>query len=236
MDKRTNANQPKATRASQLAESLKAAILTGTLVPGQKLALDRLREAQGVSLSPLREAVSRLVPTGLVQMEDQRGYRVSPVSPENLREILVLRRVLETSALAESLRNGDVEWESAVMGSAHRAKRTASDHDAPQPQALAEAHRDLHMALIARCGMPMLTALCGRHLDLFARYVTLFAPGHRTAPAQVETLGALARAAVARDTATAIHLLTRHIDSSGAAIAAGMAASPSTPEPTESAR
>jgi len=57
-----------------------AAILRGDLKPGAKINLDRLRQDFAVSISPLREAVSRLVPDGLVEFEDQRGYRVAPVS------------------------------------------------------------------------------------------------------------------------------------------------------------
>ena len=77
----------KNTIASQLVERLREAIVSGQIEAGTKINLDRARESFGVSLSPLREALARLIPDGLVIFEDNRGYRVAPVSLANLREI-----------------------------------------------------------------------------------------------------------------------------------------------------
>src|SRR5207237_17372 len=60
------------TLSSSIAGTLRAAISNCELIPGSKLRLDELRMMFGVSLSPLREALSRLSAEGFVVTEDQR--------------------------------------------------------------------------------------------------------------------------------------------------------------------
>ena len=92
----------KNTIASQLVSRLREAIISGQLEAGSKINLDRAKQSFNVSLSPLREALARLISDGLVEFEDNRGYRVSPVSLSNLEEITSLREEFETYALRES--------------------------------------------------------------------------------------------------------------------------------------
>src|SRR3954447_6915432 len=90
---------------------IRADIVFGKLNPGEKLKLDRLREDYGASVGTLRELLSRLVSEGLVIAEGQRGFEVAPISAENLREIAGLRLLLESHALKQSFRSGDMDWE-----------------------------------------------------------------------------------------------------------------------------
>lgn len=85
MNQAGNADGRKPTLAGRVPLELRRAILNGQLQPGEKINLDRMREDFDVSVSPIREAVSRLVADGLVEFEDQRGFRVAPISLENLR-------------------------------------------------------------------------------------------------------------------------------------------------------
>jgi DNA-binding GntR family transcriptional regulator len=62
----------------------------------------------------VREALSRLVADGLVQASDQRGFRVSPVSPADLRDVTQTRIDIEGLALRRSIERGDQEWLSSV--------------------------------------------------------------------------------------------------------------------------
>ena len=80
MDLTLTAEQTGQTLSTSIASTLRAAISNGELEPGRKLRLDDLRATFGVSLSPLREALSRLSAEGFVVMEDQRGYSVAPIS------------------------------------------------------------------------------------------------------------------------------------------------------------
>jgi GntR family carbon starvation induced transcriptional regulator len=210
----------KATRASRVAERLREAILTGALKPGAKVNLDQMREAFGVSLSPLREAIARLVPTGLVEFEDQRGYRIAPLSRENLAEVTRLRADLESLALGYACDSAGLDWEGAVLGALHRLGRTERDPARPETlEAWEAAHTEFHVALIGGCGMPMLIDFC-RTLhtlnDRYRRVLLAHHPGDRDVAAEHE---AIAGAAVARDGPKAAALLRAHIERTGTRLA-----------------
>jgi len=168
----------------------------------------------------IREAISRLVSIGLVQMEDQRGYRIAPVSVENLREVVALRATLETQALKESILYADLEWESAVLGGLHRLNRAPPDREDSTPnQAWEEAHLNFHSALIANCRMPMLLELCRTLFDLNARYMHIFDRDGFSDRDDGAEHGAIANAAVARDVEKSIALLGAHIERTGNVLA-----------------
>ena len=169
------------------------------MAPGSKINLDRLRTSYDISLSPLREALSRLVADGLVELEDLRGYRVAPVSTSNLAEVTRLRVEFESLALQHSIEQGDLEWESDVMRSLYRLNRIERNPAGPESlEAWEEAHNDYHRQLIQGCGMPLLLRFCSVLHNLNDRYRRLFLatnPGDRDVRSEHI---AIAEAAVAR--------------------------------------
>jgi GntR family carbon starvation induced transcriptional regulator len=203
---------PGATLASILAGGIRETILRGEHPPGSKLRLDELREAYGVSLSPLREALSRLAAEGLVIAQDQRGYRVAPVSPENLEEVTRLRVVLEGMALQESIRLGDEHWEAEVIAAFHRLTRL--EQRSPKRERIPEweaRHRDFHFALLAACGMPLLLQFCRTLHDFSDRYRRVFlARNPLDRDVHAEHL-ALLQAAIERKQRKAVELLEQHV-------------------------
>jgi DNA-binding GntR family transcriptional regulator len=206
----------KPTRASNVSIALKRAILEGRLGPGEKVNLDRLRAEHGVSLSPMREAISRLVADWLVVFEDQRGYRIAPISADNLAEVTRMRADLEALALGHAIAAADLEWESRVMADLHRLTR------APAADCL-EVSMRLHATMTEGCGMPMLREVCARLADLHRRYGAIL--GHVPSAGEREALGAVVASAVARDAELAPAMLRRHIERLGAALGARLVAS-----------
>src|SRR5688572_19680166 len=83
------------TLASAIYARLRADILSCRLRPGEKLLIGPLGRRFNVSIASVREALSRLVADGLVVAEDQRGFRVSPVSLADLRDVTNTRIELE---------------------------------------------------------------------------------------------------------------------------------------------
>ena len=98
------------TLTSAVLERLRADILSTKLVPGQKLHIAGLAKQFSVSLTAVREALSRLVADGLVQASDQRGFRVSPVSSADLEDVTRTRIDIESLALRRSIERGDQAW------------------------------------------------------------------------------------------------------------------------------
>jgi len=205
---------------TQLTHSLRDELLDGTFRPGQQLRLNHLSQQFNVSLSPLREALSRLAAEGLVIAQDQRGYQVAPVSVRNHREITDLRTMLEPHALRISMQQGGEDWEVGVLAAHHRLqqveKRAASD-----AQALAEweaRHREFHMMLIGGGQMPVLAQFCEKLLAFSDRYRRIFLrerPLDRDIPDEHE---AIVRATLGRDEAHACALLAQHIGRTAANI------------------
>jgi DNA-binding GntR family transcriptional regulator len=80
-------------------EHLKAAILSGTLSPEERLTEEHLAEILGVSRTPVREALYKLESEGLIQPLETRGFIVSGDSREEVEELFDIRGILEGYAL-----------------------------------------------------------------------------------------------------------------------------------------
>jgi DNA-binding GntR family transcriptional regulator len=85
--------------ADEVADSLRNAIVRGTLASGQRLVEDELAAQLGVSRGPVREALARLSQEGLVVLERHRGATVAALSADEVDEIYSLRSALERLAV-----------------------------------------------------------------------------------------------------------------------------------------
>ena len=205
----------KSTMADRIEASLRADILYGRLAPGSRLNLDSLRGRLEVGLSPLREAVTRLVAEGLIEVAAQKGYTVTPISLANLNEVSALRIELEPYALRKSIENGGLDWEAEVMGALHRLNRT--DRIPDNPDSLAEweaANNAFHLALIRRCDMSLLLKMHHSLVSMNDRYRHIYLKAAGVQREVIEEHTAIAEAAVARQADKAAALLTGHIERS----------------------
>src|SRR6202790_460764 len=116
---------PAITRTSAIYERLRRDIIRGTLLPGEKLRIEALRTRYNVGGTPLREAMNRLSTEGLVTQSEQRGFRVTPVSADDLLELTRTRCLINEVALRESIARGGREWEESVLLAFHRSSRIA---------------------------------------------------------------------------------------------------------------
>lgn len=78
---------------------LRDAILSNQLSPGSRLSVPSIARQFGVSRSPVREAVQRLVQDGLASEEPHRGAVVTSLKPEELVSLYQVREVLEGLAV-----------------------------------------------------------------------------------------------------------------------------------------
>ena len=79
-------------------EVLRTWILDGTLAPGERIVESTIAKQLQVSRAPLREALWLLANIGLVQLKAHQGAFVARLSPQDIREILQVRELLETHA------------------------------------------------------------------------------------------------------------------------------------------
>lgn len=79
-------------------EHLLEALQSGSLMPGMRVHETALAEALGTSLTPVREALFRLVEQGVLEHRPRRGFYVSQFGESEIREIYTLRARLEAFA------------------------------------------------------------------------------------------------------------------------------------------
>ena len=157
---------------------VRADIVYGRLAPGQKLTLDRMRDAYGSAVSTLREIFNGLASEGLITAEGARGFEVASISPDNLREVAAMRQLLECDALRSSFEAGDVEWEGRVVAAHHKLasqeKRMAAG-DRSEEEILRRYDWEFHNALISACGSRVLLEMHAGIYDKYLRYLMLAA-------------------------------------------------------------
>lgn len=163
---------PKANKGSTLSLEVHARvredILSGRLEPGSRLKVAGLAAQNSVSPSVVREALTRLAEQGLVISEPQLGFRVQPLSTDDLRDLTRLRMDIDALALRGSLQNGDLEWEAQLVATHHKLARTPPFVEGDPTQVSLEwtvAHGAFHNALLAGCGSPRLIDLAATLRD-----------------------------------------------------------------------
>jgi DNA-binding GntR family transcriptional regulator len=146
--------QTKRTRGDHAYDRLRAEILSGRFGPGTRLKFGDLAAECDVSMSVLREALTRLALEGLVSNTPNVGYTVTEISAPRLRELTDARLELEGVVFGRSVRDGDLAWESAVVAAHHRMSVTPylTDGDpARVTDEWATAHAAFHRALLDGC-------------------------------------------------------------------------------------
>lgn len=191
---------------------IRADIIFGRLAPGERLRLDPLKKRYEVSVTTLREILSRLTSEGFVVAEGQKGFQVAPVSDEELHEIAALRILLECNALEQSFAAGDVDWEAGVLAAHHRL-HVMEDRMMAGETGVRETWKrydwEFHRALIAACGSRVLLETHGQIFDKYLRYQLLTLTFRGEAAARDHR--ALCDAALERNADLAKDILRRHI-------------------------
>ena len=189
---------------------LRTDIIDGTLSPDSKLRIEELREKYEISASPLREALNRLAGEGFVNVIGQRGFRVAPVSIEDLRDLSRMRILLECEALTESIANGDDEGESNIIHCHYRLGKTDSLNEADFEER-EKRNKEFHNALIAACTSPLLLRYRDTLYEQHKRYRFLFIMSHDESRDLQKEHEEIKEAALARDVKRACEATRKHI-------------------------
>lgn len=210
------------TVAGDITHRLRQDIVGCRLKPGEPLKFDALRLAFGASFTTLREALTSLVADGLVVAEEQRGFRVAPVTAADLADLTHARVLIEVDLLRRSIVEGGDDWEIAVISTLHRLRRieerlTGSLAEDPDWKI---AHRQFHEALVSAARSPTLQTIRSALFDRAERYRNLslmYRPPTRDKAGEHR---AIMQAAIARDADLAVSLIDRHIRSTSDNVAA----------------
>ncbi len=159
--------------AERTYRELRAAIVRCEYGPGERLRVDDISRKLEVSSSPVREALSRLSEQGFVRAVDNRGFRVAPLTIEDVKDLTRVRGLIESEALLDAIAHGDDAWEAGIVACGHSLalveQRLVGQHVALD-ESWSERHRAFHMAFYAACRSPLLLELVSELFDRAERY------------------------------------------------------------------
>lgn len=213
------------TLAEKAYQALRHDIIRGEHASGHPLRLADLSRRYEMGFSPLREALNRLQAERLVTAESLRGFRVAPMSYDELNDAVSLRIAIETQALRASIVNGDDAWASGIVSALYALKIQAGrTGDQADIWTLEARHHAFHRALLSACESPWSLDFFERLYAATERYripVLLASSAPTGRDVQAEH-GALAEAALDRDADLAVTLLERHYRSTIEALVEAM--------------
>ena len=205
-----------ATAADYVESRIRQDIVSGKLLPGQRLRLHDLRAMYGAGVGTLREALLRLEGDSLVESVSRRGFRVASVSVTDLIDIFESLKLIEVEALGRSMVNGDDQWEANILASHHRMIRLENREASTDLAASAgweQHHIAFHQALIAASGSPLMLKFCNNLRQLALRYRMLLGAPPVQHPQLTVHHAPLVHAAMDRQIDKASAILTEHFNS-----------------------
>ncbi|MDD2545311.1 MAG: GntR family transcriptional regulator [Burkholderiaceae bacterium] len=161
------------TLIEQTYAALRADIVEGRLAPGEKLRVEHLRKDYQVSAGTLREAITRLASDALVTTEGQRGFRVTPITLEELEDLTRLRVQIEIEALRQSIRHGGAAWRTALRQSYEALSAVEQPIQAAQRRQWEVLNMRFHEALLHGHPSPWthrILRMLSRHSERYRRY------------------------------------------------------------------
>jgi len=147
--------------------TLRQAILTGDLKPGERLMEIHLANRLGVSRTPIREAIRKLELEGLVIMIPRRGAEVAQITEKSLKDVLEVRRALD--ALCAELacdRISEEELENLKKACEDFEKATATK----DAKVIAKADVALHDIIVKATNNQRLVTLVNNLSEQMYRY------------------------------------------------------------------
>lgn len=206
-------------------ERLRGDVIAGVFPAGSRLRLEDLRERYGVSFAPIRDALARMAMRGLVDFEDQKGYRTKPLDPAKLVDIMETRQSIEELLCRDANLNGREVWQESILD-AFKELRYATMYgvaDAAVAPDWEVKHRAFHVALVGGAQSELLKSYHSVLWDQAARYRGIvrdrvFDPDRIMAEHR-----AIMDATLARDVALTIGLARRHIREAGQVVISALA-------------
>jgi DNA-binding GntR family transcriptional regulator len=199
------------TITQEVYEKLRQDILQGQLPPNGKLKILDLQNNYATGMTPIREALNRLSTSGLVVQEGKRGFKVAPISQEDLLDITELRITLERQALENSIKNGDDDWESRVVAAFYQLEKLNGYADEQASERWEKYNHSFHEALLSACTSKWLIRFYEIIYDQHKRYRNIsLAADHKRRKVDAEHRR-IYDAALARDINLACNEIENHI-------------------------
>jgi DNA-binding GntR family transcriptional regulator len=149
--------------SAQAADAIRRRVVHGAIPPGVRINEVHLAAELGVSRTPLREALMRLVAEGSIEIEPRRGFFARPLTVTEFQQIAPIRALLDPAALEisglparpqlERLRNLNRQFEAAR-----------------DPERIIALDDTFHLELVAGCTNTVLLDLIRQFMNRTHRY------------------------------------------------------------------
>lgn len=197
--------------------TLRQAILTGELKPGERLMEIHLADKLGVSRTPIREAIRKLELEGLVTMIPRKGAEVARITEKSMNDVLEVRRAMDalcaelaceriTDEETEQLRQACVVFETAVK--------------TRDVKKIAQADVELHDIIVKATGNQRLVQLINNLSEQMYRYRFEYIKDTSQHQRLIEEHRVIYESILKKDRETASQAARVHIDNQKKAIIA----------------
>ena len=132
------------TQSNQLAQQLEEMIFSGQLRPGEKIEEATIAAKFGVSRTPVREAIQRLVATGMVEVRRRKGTIVTQLTMPRLIGMIEMMAEMDILAARLAARRATPEERNHLKEILTRARSSVGDQ-----LAYTRLNREFHWALYA---------------------------------------------------------------------------------------
>ncbi|BCZ85616.1 GntR family transcriptional regulator (plasmid) [Paraburkholderia terrae] len=142
----------KSNLSSRTYEQIRNALMNGEYSPGDRIRIANMAESLGISITPVREAIFRLVSEQALEMTAATSIKVPELDSATVAEIQLMRRLLEGAAGERA----------ALVVTKPQIEALSATHDSfiaavsVSPADAARINRDFHFQLLSIAGMPSL--------------------------------------------------------------------------------
>ncbi|MEI8145803.1 MAG: GntR family transcriptional regulator [Alphaproteobacteria bacterium] len=134
-------------------------LMSGRLAPGEKVSLRATAEALGVSIMPVRAAVSRLVADRALEVTPHRAVRVPVMSAAAFRELTLVRIEIEGFAAERAAQVASSDY--LAVQEAEMAFRSLAIGTTPNLAEAVRLNKEFHFAVYRAAALPSLLEIIG---------------------------------------------------------------------------
>ena len=197
--------------------TLRQAILTGELKPGERLMEIHLANRLGVSRTPIREAIRKLELEGLVTMIPRRGAEVAQITEKSMKDVLEVRRTLDALSAELACERISKEEEEALKQACLNFEAAVKTKDT---KAIAKADVAIHDIIAAATGNQRLIQLINNLAEQMYRYRFEYIKDASQHERIIEEHRIIYESIVKKDKEAAAEMAKTHIDNQEKAVIA----------------
>ena len=142
--------------ADDVYEQILSAILSGEIVPGERLIQENIASQIDVSRTPVREAFLRLEREGVLETAGRGGFQIRNITEQEIQDLYLAREAVE--GFAAKLLAGSLSQEQAQ--NIEVAVRSEMSLNSIHKEEHFHANRNIHRTIVAQAGNSIL-------LDMF---------------------------------------------------------------------